>query len=684
MIIKEAKEYLIQAVTKENDAFPTFKGKDDFENEKIGLLSSRSTGWKVQKVLNSLSQAYLLTGDSIYFQTAKLWMLEVAAWDPNGQTHKSDFGDAGIMSGLAIGVDTFWERLTEEERKKIIQQVTIRANQFYYLWISQVESRSSSMHVWQHILHNLLQTSLALQGEVPEAKNWLEYIYELWIAQSPKMAEEDGAWFNGTSYFGMNTLTLIDVSSIFKNLTGLDFMGSSWFNNNSRWLVYSFPPKSVADGFCNDGDKYSSPNLRYAGYTDAMARLFNDPYAAWYSKTILAGMGKDISEDDEFRWFRLQKGIQMELPILSPKPTFPQAAMFPEIGVAYMHTALQNSKSNLMLSLRSSPFASMAHTHADQNTFNIAYGGKRLFFNSGYRPAMGDPHFLDWHKHTQGHNGILIDGKGQPFNAGAYGYIPRFLHGNQISYAMGDASNAYAGHDEGQNIDHGMKIYKRHYLMLRPSTIVIYDELEADHPATWSWLLHNDNKMTVDPLKKTLLAGNEFAKAKVSLVSSSAIDFKLTDQFSVPVDNWTNKVNEDGDTVNFKNQWHFKAESTDKKEKMRYLAIIQVKPDGSFQPININKVNGVFTIGHWNITAEMDETKPAIIKAWNADKSAVLVSAGSIVNQGKTFAGKDQGSSKLLEIINGKPILQEAKDKIPDSIKRLMLMNQQLDGRKNN
>lgn len=117
---------------------------------------------------------------------------------------------------------------------------------------------------------------------------------------------------------------------------------------------------------------------------------------------------------------------------------------------------------------------------------------------------------------------------------------------------------------------------------------------------------------------------------------------------------------------------------------MRYLAIIQVKPDGSFQPLNTNNSNGVFTIGNWHLIAEMDATKPALIKAWNKDQSAVMVSSGSIVNKGKTFAGKDQGSSKLLETINGKSILQEAKDEIPASIKRLMLMNRQLDRSNNN
>ena len=33
------------------------------------------------------------------------------------------------------------------------------------------------------------------------------------------------------------------------------------------------------------------------------------------------------------------------------------------------------------------------------------------------------------------------------------GFIPRFLHGEQISYAVGDASNAYSGSDLGENTD---------------------------------------------------------------------------------------------------------------------------------------------------------------------------------------------------------------------------------------
>jgi hypothetical protein len=205
--------------------------------------------------------------------------------------------------------------------------------------------------------------------------------------------------------------------------------------------------------------------------------------------------------------------------------------------------------------------------------------------------------------------------------------------------------------------------------------VVIYDELEADHPAEWSWLIHNDNKMRVDQQHNTIEANNDGVKSRVSLFSSSSVAFELTDQFSVPVDNWTNKINEDGDTVNFINQWHFKAVSTEKKEKMRYLAIIQVKPDGSFQPININKVKGVYTLGNWNISAEIDASKPASIKAWNEDGTRMLVSVGKLESKGKSYEGKEIGSAKLLEVVDGKSIFQEVLDELPGSINRLNMMN---------
>ncbi len=669
-VIREANKILTIPIPKEGDALPKYQGKDKFENDKIASLASKWSGKKVQETLNLFSQAYILTGDVKYFNVAKLWMLEVATWDPMGPSHTNNFADGGIMSSMAIGLDSFWDLLTETERNQIKKNISTRADQFYKLWINQVEARSSSMHVWQHIMHNLLETGLALKGEHPTAENWIEYIYELWIAQSPKMAEEDGAWINGSAYFGMNALSLIDIPTIFKKLSGVDFMTAPWFQNNPKWLIYSFPPNSTSDGFGNDGERYKFPWINYAGYTDALARLTNNPSAAWYANAVAKSVGKEIADDAEFRWFRIRDGIK-KTTALHPL-SFKQDAFFQEVGVGYMHTNVQDTKNDLFLSLRSSPFGPMSHTHADHNTFNIAYGGKRLFYNTGYRPAMGDPHFLGWYKHTQGHNGVLIDGHGQPFSDGAFGWIPRSIQGEQISYAVGDASNAYSGIVDGKEIDHGMKLFRRHYIMLRPSIIIIYDELEADHTAEWRWLLHNYNGFTMDAKTQTVFAENETAKAQVTLFSSSDIQLNVTDQFSVPVDNWTNKINEDGDTLNFVNQWHFTAASKQKAEKMRYLAVMQIKPDGRFEKIIKSIDNGDITVGNYRIKASMNINEAAHIQINNIENTLSFVSSGTLMFEKNKYIGTDIKSAKLIEKKDGKIIFKEVLDEMPPAMKRMM------------
>lgn len=669
-IIAEADEYINTLIPTEADLDPKFEGKNDFENKKIALLASKKIGNKVYMVLHNLCQAYILTGEEKYFNTAKAWVTEALKWDPMGASYNSDFGDAGTMTGFALALDTFYDKFSAAERENIVKNVSIRANGFYKKWVNSVELRSSSMHVWQHIMHRMLYASIALVGETPDAEKWLSYIYDLWIAQNPKMGEEDGAWFNGTSYFRMNTLTIYDASRIFKNLSGKEFMTNSWFKNNPKWLIYAFPPNSVSDGFCNDGDKHQKPTIGYAGYAEAASRIFNDPNAAWYADEIAKSNEMSISEDEEFRWYRVTQTNDLPQPPPVSKFDLPQAAVFTDIGLGYMHTNLQHAENNLMLSLRSSPFGSLAHTHADQNTFNIAFGGKRLFYNSGYRPAMGDPHFLGWYKHTQGHNAILIDGQGQPFNAGAYGLIPRFIHGKQISYAMGDASNAYSGKDLGENTDLGMKTFMRHYLMLRPGIIVIYDDLVADHKADWSWLLHNDKGLEVNEKTKSIMAQNEAGGGKVSLFSSSPIEFNVSTEFSIPVDNWTKKTDEDGETIDFKDQWHFKGSAKDKTNKMRYLAIFQVNSAQKFEEIKLNS-KGAYQVGDWEIFAELDSEKEAMLTAHKKDGTASFVSTGEMKVNSKNYAGSN---AKIFENSNGNKLYKESKDEIPKAIQKAALM----------
>lgn len=113
-----------------------------------------------------------------------------------------------------------------------------------------------------------------------------------------------------------------------------------------------------------------------------------------------------------------------------------------------MNTDVLNASDNLFVSFRSSPFGSGSHGMAEQNSFNVSYKGKPIFYPTGYKVTTQDKHYLLAHKHSRARNTITVDGKTQAYSHSGYGWIARYLDGNDITYALGDASNAYIPFDQ--------------------------------------------------------------------------------------------------------------------------------------------------------------------------------------------------------------------------------------------
>ena len=68
----------------------------------------------------------------------------------------------------------------------------------------------------------------------------------------------------------------------------------------------------------------------------------------------------------------------------------------------------------------------------------------------------------------------------------------------------------------------------------------------------------------------------------------------------------------------------------------------------------------------------MNATKPVIIQVSKTDISTAMVSGGSLIRKGKTYNVKISGSSKLIEVIDGKELYQEVSDEIPAVIRKVM------------
>lgn len=669
-ILDEAEAALRSNVPEDVKKIVPLKGEDEEQDRKFRQAASKRLGDIAYENTLPLSEAFILTGEKRYADKAIQIALEVSDWDPEGESGFSDFGDARCMASMALVYDTFHDYLTAREQDRLRQAIKARTSRFYKSWVNNIEVRLLSGHVWQHILHYFFQTSLALYDDAPEAADWLAYAYEVFLARSPILGGMDGGWIEGASYFRMNMETLIDIPLYIKTYTGFDLMNEHpWYRNQIDWMIYHVPPGSAPDGFGDNTEEMDSPGSDYVVFALEMAKLTGNEKAAWYAKACQQFENINLSENRLLRWIRLTKTRDLPLPKPSHPPNLPKGRLFRDIGLVAMHTQPETRENNLMVAMRSSPFGSYGHMLSDQNVFNLLYGGKRLFYRTGYKISMNDPHRTGWYQHTKSQNGILVDGGGQPYSTEAFGWISRFLQGGGLVYAKGDATNAYQSAETGE--DYGVVKNHRHLMLLEPDIVVIYDELEAEKEVEWSWLIHSLAEISLEPETGSFSTSLEEVKGRGQLWGSQSLTWHLTDTFDVRPVNWRQSVYEDGRLKTYDDdQWHLKAFNQEKTSKMRFLAVIQVLPSqlNSQRAIMPHPENGVvdIQIGNWKITAHVGSSLEPEIHILNKETSTVFSSHGEYFQTGQSVdADRQTGSSKLHYLQQGKPMILEANDELP-------------------
>lgn len=620
-IVKEAEELLKKPIPGENDGQPTRTEKDKERAKKLRQDASNRLGKEVHTIVSSLCQAWVLTGEERYKQRAIAVAMEVARWDPKGITSSanSDFSDARCMLSMALAFDTFFDDLNAQQRSDLVKAVTSRAKEFYHSWINNQEARVLSGHVWQHILHFFFQTALAMHGHVTEADDWLSFAYELFLARTPILGGSDGGWVEGVSYFRMNMETVIEIPMYIKKYTGFDFVNKHpWYINNMDWIAYHIPPGSSSDGFGDNSEEVFSPGADYVAYAREIARLTGSSLAEWYARECERYERIDLSSKSVLRWTRLRFGGEASEELRASNPEFSSGKLFSDIGLVSMHSNPENTASNLMVAMRSSPFGCYGHFLADQNAFNVLYGGERTFFRTGYKVTMTDPHRTGWYQHTKSNNSVLVDGMGQPYSTEAYGWIREFVDGEQIVYAMGDASQAYSSSETDE--DAGVKRFRRHLLLLKPNLIVVYDELEASRPVEWSWLIHSMAKMEIDSSINLFKSQFEKSAGIGRVWSTTETSFILRDTFDVPAINWRGSRDGAGKLKSYEeDQWHLRA-ITPKVPAVRFLAVIEVSPRAQADDIVTRSEEGRTVdvqVSSWRLIADLDTSRPPSLRISN-------------------------------------------------------------------
>ncbi len=668
-------------------------GKNKLEKKIIVERMYHGFGDAVGNPVRNLCIAYQLTKDKRFILDAKRRALNIANMNPDGLATGDDFTSGAVLEALGWFYDAGYGFLTPQEKEQFVNIITIRAKRVYNHLPNRFELHVSDNHVWQITMANLAIASVAVINDVPEAKEWLTYLYEVWTARFPVLGTTDGGWHEGNGYFMVNFRSIIYLSQMFGNFSGVNYFNLPWMQNLPYYLLYTNP---VAAGSSTTGDmweKYPTGGRGQAWFTDALTFRMENPYLNWYANEARKRNPQYFTGTDEYLLYRLLNyKPDRKLVVTSPE-NLPKTRKFPDVGVVAMYEDLANPDKSLSSFLISNPFGSSGHGHASQNAFTINYKGKIIFGGAGYYSNFSDKHNLLDYRSSKAYNTILADSLNQKIGEEGYGWIPRAISGNRIQYALGDASNAYGeiksdfwlnrfqqikvvpSKENGYG-ESGVTLYRRHMLQLEGGYIVLYDELEASKPIKWTTQFHTPYytilaEKTTNVNQQNFSVTTDVGNVNASVFANSPLKMDVHDKFYEQPLNWNKLTGADGKLIEYVNQWHAGITS-EAKQKFRYLTIIQVK-NGKTEVIKtLSNKNGLshLQVGDWDIQAQLDGEKVATLQVLGKEAKS-LFNYGNlpIFFQGKAYTPKIAGSSVLLEIEGNKVNKQEAIDELPDVAK---------------
>jgi len=535
----------------------------------------------VDSALMDLSLAYLMTQEARYAEAAKKILLEIASWptaDDDVTSVSARWGDeAGLSFSKCahLAYDWLHEALDERERALVLQMCRERAGQTYRRLARRDYLTNPGESHNGRLIAYLTDMSLAMAGEAEEAETWLAYSLKALLTLYPHWAGVDGGWAEGTAYGLWYNTFYIPAFEGLRQLTGYDLWQRPFFRNVRYFFFYCTANHGEIRPF-GDGAEGGGPGVRGgSGYADLMAfhaHRYGDPYIGWWVKQIPGYTGGG----DPF----LSLLREEELPARAPTD-LPQSRAFRSVGWAGLHSDLADPRNDTCLLFKSSPYGSVSHSHADQNTFALMKGGTALAIPSGYYgPSYGRPHHAEWTRATKANNCILVDGQGQTIrSAAATGAIVGFQDAPGYSYVAGDATPAYAGK---------LKQWVRRILFLRPGLFLLLDEIATPAPAHCQWLLHAFDQMEIEGARITLR--RKGATLDVHLASPQGLVLSQTDQFDTPY----NEGSPQAYHQNKPNHWHVTAATAEKSETTRIVAVMAVYGEKERFQVQLHRHNGWF------------------------------------------------------------------------------------------
>ncbi len=410
---------------------------------------------------------------------------------------------------------------------------------------------SHGNRVW----HKIGEAGIVFLGDVPEAATWIDYAVNKFYACYPVWSDNDGGWHEGVSYWAGYQAKAVWWLQVAKSALGIDGLKKPFFAQVGDFPLYVAPPGSPNEGF---GDlSNGKPSRDWGGFLEYHLRAgSNRPehghagYWRWWTEQW------KMDREPGVLGFLYEVNLGA-LPPARPPTDLPPSKVFHGIGVASLHTNLLDSRDDVHLLFKSSPFGSQSHGHNPQNSFQLNAYGEALLTTCVYRDLHGSRFHYGWAHSTVAQNAVLVDGKGQEQHAAKpQGRIVSESLTPAYDYIVGDAVPAYQGR---------LTRCFRHVVLVKnvpTPLLVLLDDLEADGPKDYQFMLHALAPFQLDEQHSTLAAEQPRAGVQVKYLAPGPVGFRQWDGYDPQP------------TRPFPNQWHVEAATRSTGPGLAVLTVI--------------------------------------------------------------------------------------------------------------
>lgn len=446
----------------------------------------------------------------------------------------ADLLNLRIAKALAVAYDVAYDDLDRGVRQRILNAIENRVQQTFDAYVIDdtraITAYPYNSHGYRHVL-GILSIATLVAGDTPRARPWFEAAYPVFVGLGNPWGGDDGGYANGLNYGTWEILNNLPYWDAIRSSTGVDYFDSGWAHEVGTFLNYVIPPGSPNSGFGDGAEDY-----RPFVWAETARMLFERTRVP-VAGHLYAGWQRFIRENDlelpeleaEFAsWTFLLGSGRPPMPLDRAGAStrrLPNAAVFPSIGWATLHSSLANPDRYSIL-FKSSPYGSFSHSHADQNSFIINGRQEPLAIDSGYYDTHKSRHHRAWTTRTEAHNAITFDGgKGQPWDElRARGRLSRFTSCPDWDAVAGDATEAYDGQ---------LASARRTIMYLRPDHVLIYDNLVSAIPRSFEWNIHAKRRIEKTDAGGIRLAMDAGAVC-IRQLAGPASGFSQTSDFPLP------------------------------------------------------------------------------------------------------------------------------------------------------